>query len=98
MHICFERRGGFTGIPLSTIVDTATLPASEAKQVEQWVASANFFQLADQIFTSAQPDRFQYTITVDQDRRSHTVVVDESAVPDALRPLLTWLMEAARHK
>ena len=97
MRIYFERSGGFTGIILAVELDTSRLPNEEARQLEDMVASLDFFKLPEQ-FTSPNPgvDRFEYKITVSKGFRRHTVLVSESVTPEAMRPLLETLQTAAR--
>ncbi len=97
MQISLERSGGFTGIPLTITVDTATLSSAQATQVRHWVEASDFFRLSSPS-TPAQPDRFEYEVTVRDGDRSHTVTVGEAAIPEPLRPLLSWLIEAARSR
>jgi hypothetical protein len=98
MQISFERSGGFAGISLNTTVDTANLPPTDAAQLRQLVEVADFFHLPARMASPAQPDRFQYQLTVEDGDRHHTAILDESAVPGTLRPLLDWLLNAARRK
>ncbi|MDX2231245.1 MAG: protealysin inhibitor emfourin [Leptolyngbyaceae cyanobacterium bins.349] len=97
MRISFERSGGFAGMMMTVSIDTAKLGPSEATQVKSMVEAANFFQLPEAIASSAQPDRFQYHLTVAEPQRKHSVTVSESCLPGNLRPLVDWLMDAARH-
>jgi emfourin len=97
MHIEFERTGGVGGIRLATSVDTDTLPADESARVRQLVDDAGFFNLPARLKTPApSADRFEYRLTVRAPERSHTVDVGEGAIPPSLRPLIDWLMAAAR--
>jgi emfourin len=97
MQIEFERSGGVAGIRLATTVDTDRLPASDAARVRQLLDDAGFFSLpAHLAATTPGADRFQYHITVRTAERSHTVDIAEGAAPPALRPLLDWLVGAAR--
>ena len=99
MKVGFERTGGFAGMVTSTVVDTATLPSNEANQLRQLVDAADVFRLPANITaTTPQPDRFQYRLTVEDNDKKHTVMVGEQAVPGNLRPLLEWLMMAARRQ
>ncbi len=99
MRISFARSGGFAGIILTTSVDTATLPAEEANQLHQLVEAADFFNLPATITSPApQYDRFQYKLTVEENGKEHTVMVNEPAVPETLKPLIQWLIDAARKK
>jgi hypothetical protein len=45
---------------------------------------------------SPQPDRFQYTLTLEEKGRRNMVAVSEEALPEKLKPLVNWLMEKAR--
>ena len=92
MQITVERTGGFTGIPLSKTVDSATLSQQEATRLHQMMAAANFFELPSTILSTPQPDRFQYQITIEQEGKRHSVTVGETTVPANLKPLLNWLM------
>jgi hypothetical protein len=92
MHITVERTGGFTGIPQTKIVDSASLSQQEAASLHQMMDAAGFFELPSTISSTPQPDRFQYRITVEQEGKQHSVEVGETAVPAKLKPLLNWLM------
>ncbi|MBW4578713.1 MAG: hypothetical protein KME42_03955 [Tildeniella nuda ZEHNDER 1965/U140] len=96
MQISLERSGGFTGMPLTITVDTATLNPDRATQLRQLLEAADFFRLPSTPSAPAQPDRFEYAVTVREGDRSHTVTVSEAAIPAPLKPLLDWLMATAR--
>jgi hypothetical protein len=96
MRVTFERSGGFAGLMLTTSIESAALSEGEAMRLRQLVESANFFQLPAEIPSSAQPDSFQYEMTVEMDNQQHTVAVGETSVPETLRPLINWCMEKAR--
>ncbi|MBD1932315.1 MULTISPECIES: protealysin inhibitor emfourin [Cyanophyceae] len=99
MRISFERTGGFAGMRLSKVIDTDSLPTNEANQLRLLVDASNFFNLPAKITsTNSQYDRFVYQLTVEEDSNHHTVSFSEQAAPGTLRPLLEWLMAAARQK
>jgi hypothetical protein len=96
-QVHFERTGGFAGIRLATSVNAADLPADEARALEEEIQAARFFGQPEQIRSAGnEPDRFQYKITVEQEGKSHTVEVGESAMPETLRPLVEHLGNLAR--
>ncbi|MBL1174133.1 protealysin inhibitor emfourin [Pantanalinema sp. GBBB05] len=97
MQISFERSGGFAGMVMATDVDTANLPSEDAKHLRTLVEAADFFRLPTTI-AAAQPDRFQYQITVTDAGKVHSVSVDESVMPGTLRPLVDWLIQATRQR
>ncbi len=94
MKITFERSGGFTGLRLAAEIELAMLAESEFGRLSQLVGDSGFFDLPEQILSKErQPDRFSYRLTVAEDGRTHTVEVDEEAVPEKLAPLIGWLTE-----
>jgi len=99
MRISFERTGGFAGITKKTTVDTAELPANEAKTLLQLVEAADLFRLPERITSpSPQSDRFQYKLTVEDNGKQHTVTVSEAGLPGTLRPLIEWLQTIAQKR
>ena len=99
MRASLERTGGFAGMRLTSTADTDKLAPEEAKELRQLVEAADFFRLPPKIATQAnQPDRFQYKLTVEDDQRTHTVMVSEAAIPPRVRPLAEWLTQHARRR
>jgi hypothetical protein len=99
MRMTFERSGGFAGISITKVFDTANLPENDANQLRRLVDAADFFRLPATITSNnPQPDRFQYELTLEENGKQHTVEVSEQAVPGTLRPLIEWLMAAARRR
>jgi hypothetical protein len=97
MRISFERTGGIAGMRLATTIDSDNLSAEELGKLQSLIEAANFF---NQAATSPGPvsgaDRFQYKLAVEAEDRSHSVQVNDAAVPAELRPLVQWLTNAAR--
>ncbi|PZU96454.1 MAG: hypothetical protein DCF32_21630 [Leptolyngbya sp.] len=96
MHITIERSGGFTGMPLTFSIDTAYLPSEQATHLRHLVEAADFFGFSTTLSAPAQPDRFEYEVTVQEGDRKHTITVGEVAMPEQLKPLLRWVMATAR--
>lgn len=75
------------------------MPKDEAEQLTNLVQQSGFYELPAVIrSTGPGADQFQYQITVDSDRGTHSVQVDEGAVPTRLQPVLDWLKNSARAK
>jgi hypothetical protein len=92
MRISFERSGGFAGITRTKTIDTATLPPNESNQVSQLIQSAGFFELPQTITSDTRgSDRFQYTLTVENNGQQHTITVGESALSGDLKSLIECL-------
>ena len=97
MRIYFERSGGFTGIVLSTTVDTDSLTSEEATFFQSKIEQAGFFDLPESLNApGGGVDRFQYRLSVETEEQKHTVEFGEAAVPEQLRPLLERLSTLAR--
>lgn len=97
MHVEFERSGGFAGLRLRATVDTESLPAEEARELEEMVEAADLFNLPPAIATPTPgADRFNYKLTVTDEGRQHAVEVSEPSVPTKLQPLLQRLAKIAR--
>ena len=97
MRIHFERTGGFAGMTTTTTVDTETLSAEAAQELQEMVTAAGFFDLPAQM-TSETPgaDQFHYALTVESEGRRHTVEGSDAALPETLQPLLRRLTRLAR--
>jgi hypothetical protein len=101
VRIQFSREGGFAAFPgLSKpiTIDTATLAQNVALPLEHLVESAQFFNRPTEI---NQPppgaaDYRQYTITVDDGSRRHTVRLIEPVTDPHLAALLDAVQDAAR--
>lgn len=92
MQIRYVQSGGFTGMRKTSVVDTRTLPAREAKKVEDLVESAGFFKIPEKFpKPKSGADYFTYSLTVEDGDRSHSVEVSEPSAPESLRPLIRYL-------
>lgn len=93
MRVHLVRTGGFAGMRVEREVDSASLTDPEHSELQRLVESANLQNLPA-VMRADEPgaDRFQYDVTVDQDGQSHSVRLDEAAVPENVRPLLKWVM------
>jgi hypothetical protein len=98
MRVLFERSGGFAGRALRREVDCAGLPEAEATRLREVVRQAGFFGLPGRISSSGPgADRFHYRVTVESESDTHTVDMDESAVPPSVRPLLDFFSIPAKN-
>ncbi|MCC7202560.1 MAG: hypothetical protein IT393_07880 [Nitrospirae bacterium] len=99
MKLYFKRTGGLAAISLSVTLDTDVLPAGDARFLHKLVDAVSFFDLPE-LMRSATPgiDRFRYEIKLEAEGRVKTIEIDESAVPEILRPLLEYLTGLARRK
>jgi hypothetical protein len=92
MRVVIERSGGFAGISRSQSSSTDQMPAEDAQKLRDLVDASGFYGLPSVIHSDKPvPDAFRYKITVDSERGTHTVEVDEGAVPTRLQPILDWV-------
>ena len=103
MQIYFKRTGGFMGLPITRLVDTAVLPTKEETTIRMLINQADFFDLPTDAAVLSQPafpnsDQFEYTLLIDDGntRRRHTVKRCDDTVSDKLWPLLRELTTLAR--
>lgn len=94
MRVSFTQSGGFAGLVLSCRIDTELLEVNERQIVEQLVASAGFEESCECVSDTAR-DTQTYEIVIERVTQVR-VVFDELSLPDAARPLITYLKGRAR--
>ena len=106
MRVLLERTGGFAGISKRINIDTSQLSQQKAGELCRLVTAANLFQLPTLQGDGVRPtvsyelnptpsDRFQYQITLEDNGKTHTIIVGEAALPHSLKMLIEWLNQAA---
>ncbi len=103
MHITFKMDGGlayFPGLNRPVTFDVDRLPQDQADALRQQVSSAGFFDLPSQVGTPRQgaADYRQYTLTISEGDRHHTVRCFDPVAGPALQTLLGTLRQMARPK
>lgn len=95
MRIRFERKGGFAGIPLAATINLDELSENEKQRIQDLVVAADFFS-QQSITAPPRPDQFRYTLTVESEGKSHTISVDDTAAPPALKSLIQAITPLAQ--
>jgi len=97
MRIYFERSGGFTGMLLTSSVDTDSLSEEEAVFYQSKVEESGFFDLPARLGSpDAGADRFHYRLSVETKESHHSIDFGETSAPEALAPLIERLTALAR--
>lgn len=99
MRIQFQVEGGlahFPGLSRPVTIDTASLPSSEASELEGLVQRARFFTLPAQVGGPPKPDARTYTISVEAAGRTTTVKIFEPIEDSALQSLVDKLRARQR--
>lgn len=93
MRIRYRRSGGIAGVDLTTDTTSDQLSPEFARVADELLSGA---PAGSGSTSTAMPDRFSYTLELDDGSRRHTVQWAESDVPDEARPLLAELNRQAR--
>jgi hypothetical protein len=99
MRITLIRSGGFAGLRRPpVVVDTTELTSDDVRQLEACFAAASFYKLKPVSGSSAQPDRFHYSISVDDHASArHSVDFSEADAPPALLDLVKLIARIHKH-
>ena len=101
MRIVFTTEGGlafFPGLLKPTVIDSHDLTAAEAARLERLLDSAHFFELPEdsRALRRGAADYRQYTITVDNGARHHTVRLADPVESPDLQALLDFFRTHAQ--
>jgi hypothetical protein len=96
--INFKRTGGGMGKETTMDVDLNSLPASEAQRLHNLLNESKFFEVPIVNDLRANPDEYEYVITVVAGNSIHTVHVSDTSMPNSLRPLVEELTELAKER
>jgi hypothetical protein len=101
MRIEFKTEGGiahFPGLSRPVVIDSDALSEEEASELKRLIEAARFFERPT--VASAPPrgaaDYRQYTITVEDDGRQHTVKLADPVEDPTLQQLLRFLQTKDR--
>lgn len=93
IRVDLERGGGFTGLRRCAAVDTDALPVDEAEQVRAALRDVDLDALAARPTNPRVP---ALDLVVVRDARRTAVRLDETTVPEQLRPLIQLLDQRAQ--
>jgi hypothetical protein len=96
-RIQFERTGGFAGTRFAADFKPDDLPDEQSSELFHLLDELDFDELPEELpGDSAVPDGFTYSITVETNRKTHTVVTGEASAPEKMQELLQLLTRIAR--
>jgi hypothetical protein len=101
MRIEFQTEGGiayFPGLSNPVVIDSDTLGAGESGELQRLLDAAQFFNRPSIVAAPRHgaADVQQYTITVDEGGRQHTLQLTDPVEDPALRQLLRFLQTKSR--
>jgi hypothetical protein len=96
-RLSFRRTGGlFAGNELSISLSPEELPDEQARELEKLMGQADLSSLAERSpLRGSGADTYQYELVLEDANGPRQLVVDQTAIPDELRPLIKWLEERA---
>lgn len=74
----------------SAVLDTDALDHDRAEELRKLIWEANLTRIGEPTM-SVSPDRFRYTLTVEEGARKETLSFPEDRVPESVRPLFERL-------
>jgi hypothetical protein len=93
----FERSGGFTGIRHVLTIDSKSLSVEESHNLLSMIKLSGFFELqGTPAISTGMSDGFIYLISIVTAEINKTVELNETSVPDRLRPLINYFSGKAR--
>jgi hypothetical protein len=96
-HISFTRYGGFAGRTNQAEIDSSELDDAEAGELRHMIVRSGFFEvLALNPQVLQMPDQFSYEITIEHGGKKRTLELNDTNVPELLRPLINHLVRASR--
>jgi hypothetical protein len=101
MRIELRTEGGiahFPGLSRPVVIDSAALSAEDDAELKRLIESARFFERPPAVGTPSPgaADYRQYTVTVEDGGRQHTVKLADPVEDTALQQLLHFLQAKAR--
>jgi hypothetical protein len=92
MRVTVVRGGGFGGLVRVVTVDSDRLPPEDAQELEALVLGAHLLDHpGGRSQEDAQPDRFIYEVTAEDEGRVRRVRFLEQSLPPEVRALITWV-------
>ncbi len=93
--INFKRTGGNMAREMVMNFDLSSMPGSVARRLDGLLTESNFFDVPLVQDLHANPDEYQYDITVVAGNSIHTIHVSDTSMPEPIRPLVEELTELA---
>lgn len=95
MRITFMQSGGLAGIIKGCSLDAADLAPDERRELESLVAVSGLTESLES-FSETGRDLRRYDISIERDTVVQRICCDERSLPEAVRPLVGYLLVRAR--
>lgn len=94
MKITLTKSGGFAGINRVYQVDSAKLSNEQSKKLSELLSSSKILDLNSKT-TQGAADLFFYEFEIDDGKSISSVHFDDMSLPELVRPLLSFLLDAS---
>lgn len=94
MKVYFLQSGGFAGLVRQCELDTQTLDAEQARELERLVKESGIAASGEYLCEGAR-DAYQYRITIEEEPPPIVVIFEDGSVPDPARRLVGYLKRHA---
>lgn len=97
VSIQLERTGGFAGMSPAVSIDSELLPPDKNKELLDMIDKSGIWEYSNSKKTEAViPDQFEYILTIKTKVRTNKIILQESSIPDELKPLFIYLKSQLR--
>ena len=88
----------FPGLSKPVTIDSTALPAQELQKLQRLLSATHFYELSAAAgqATHSAPDRRRYTITLQEEGRTHTLSITEPIEDSHLQALINYLTAKIR--
>jgi hypothetical protein len=93
-RVSFTQSGGFVGVVRSCRIEVALLAAEERTSLEQLVAASGLEASCECLSENCRDGR-TYEIVIEHETKVVRAVFDETSLPEAARPLVSFLKARA---
>lgn len=90
MKLSVVQGGGLAGAVVKTELASDSLSPEDAGTLHKLVRDAGLLEEGEGELSAPRPDEPSYRLKVEHEGRSHTIDLTESAMPAAVRSLISW--------
>ena len=99
MRVSVVRGGGLAGLIRTTVADTDRLSPGDRQELAVLVRRAGLVDAQPAPGSEEpEPDRFTYSVTVEDQGQNRTMGFSERSLPDEVRNLISWVSTVSGHE
>lgn len=98
MRVSVVRGGGLAGLIRTVSADSDQLAPDDRRELAALVRQTGLLGAPAAGSGAPEPDRFTYTVTVEDHGHSRTVAFPERSLPAEVRNLISWVNTVSGHE